>query len=550
MRTRIAAPLLAALLSALPAAGSAAPARHTDLPTPPADVVITPPTADQQQRDAVRPIPVPATGSCTETVMVNDFRAYYQPFSGAYVPPSACPGPWAQVVMTLSSSVGGVQFDRALSVFVGGVDLLRGTTSEPCCSPTGNTVSWSVQRDVTDYQETLLSPQTVTVYLDNIVDSTYTGVYHTTLSFTFYETGDAIGVGAHADQVVGINAMPTVANEGMQLADHSTGLGAPVSVTFPRNLERLSADVYASGHGGCEEFWWSEPSQCGTGTPYRELAVLLDGRLAGFAPAFPTTYTGADGPGLWEPIPSPRAWNLRPYRLDLTPFVGTLVDGVPHTVTLGVLDESFPTAGDYWELAANLLEYLDSGSATTTGALLSASGPAAPSDNLFADPSGQGLAATDQSAHAATWTGSVTTSRGTFVTTVGETSSINSTEAGLAVSESWDWDNHSTVTSDAGPGVETDTHSVYGINTSQLTAFGVVDDVSTRVRVADGTGSWSNAVEEMRTAGPTGLAYMGAENERYGYSDSGGACYDRVLVSLAGQVGQQDDTSCPGAPSN
>jgi hypothetical protein len=118
---------------------------------------VTLPTDSQQQVSAARPIPLPSSPSCTVTLMVHDFaNSYGAPFNGTYTPPAACPGPWAKAVLTLTSTVSGVQFDRDVYVAIGHAVVLDGTTSEPCC--TGNASTWTVQRDVTDVSALLTSP--------------------------------------------------------------------------------------------------------------------------------------------------------------------------------------------------------------------------------------------------------------------------------------------------------------------------------------------------------------------------------------------------------
>ncbi len=145
-------------------------------------------------------------------------------------------------------------------------------------------------------------------------------------------------------------------------------------VTLPRDVTDLTADLLVQGHGGCDEFWWADapppfPGQCG-GPPYREAQVFVDGTLAGIKlRPYPYLFTGANGPSWWEPISAPQAMNLRPWRLDLTPFVGTLTDGVEHTLSVSMLDWSAQSGNDF---RVNLALLADtSGQGATIGALTS-----------------------------------------------------------------------------------------------------------------------------------------------------------------------------------
>lgn len=504
------------------------------------DPHVTTPTDTQQQYSAAPLIPLPTSRSCTVQLMVHDFaNSYGAPFNGTYTPPASCPGPWSKVVLTLTSTVGGTQFDRDVYVAIGHAVVLDGSTSEPCC--TGNASTWTVQRDVTDVASLLRAQQPVQVELDNVNDTTYTGVYHTVVSLTFF-TSDAHNPPApHPDVVLPVSSTGT---GGPMLSIGKDGLRVGAAVTFPDDLTRLTAEVFADAHGPCEEFWWADPGDC-AGTPYREVAVWLDGRLAGAAPAYPVTYTGAGGPGLWEPIPSPRAWDIRPYDLDLTPFVATLTDGQPHQVQLGVLDTTLQS-GDFWATAANLLGWR-SGRGPTRGGLIRANAPAAPTDSIT-DPSGQGAPYADSASHALTFVGTTVVAGKTTTTTVRETMGEDDKQAIVPDDASWSWD-QSTTTASGGHSTVVDQTATYGIVSDLLTYYDLTDNGATTTTVDGVRTHWSAYTDSMRTADATGIAYNGAETEQYQYADDAGTCYDHALASQVGEitVDTVDSTLCPSA---
>lgn len=503
------------------------------------------PVDAQQERDATALVSVPATPSCTETLMTHDFQnSYNAPFNGSYAPPAQCPGPWAKVVLTLTSTVGGVQFDRDVYVAIGGAVLLDGTTSEPCCSPTGTDVTWTVQRDVTDITPLLMSSQPVPVQveLDNVNDATYTGVYHTTVSLTFYTTDAKTPVGAHPDRVWPISSDSP---NGPMLSIAKDGATVGRDVTFPADLTRLSAEVFADAHGPCEEFWWADPFDC-VGTPYREIAVYVDGKLAGAAPAYPVIYTGASGPGLWEPIPSPRAWNIRPYDLDLTPFVGLLADGQPHSIRLGVFGTQLQ-GGDFWQLAANLQGWIDDPGVPTVGRLLVAKASAQPTQDQ-SDPTGQGVPYTDIASHNLLFSGEATVHGQLVTTTVTESMGEDDTQAG-GDDGSWTW-NYSTSRDVDGHDTTTSAQQAWGVVSDILTSYHLTESGTTSTTVDGNRTGWTSYAEAMDTHDATGLAFNGVEHESYGYADSSGACLDRQLVGVAGEAVENVDGSlCPGPPS-
>lgn len=512
-------PSVATLLAAIAGVGVAQPPAAPSLPT-----------ATQQQVSADATVVAPSTHSCTVSLMTHDFRSSYgSPYNGTYAPPHGCKGPWAKVVLTLTSTVGGVQFDRDVYVAIGHAVVLDGTTSEPCCSPTGNASTWTVQRDVTDITPLLAKRQPVQVELDNVNDSTYTGVYHTLLSLTFYKTGGHTPAGPHPDRVLPISS---TGKGGPMLSISKNGQRVGARVVFPRNLDRLQAEVFADSHGPCEEFWWGDPGNC-PGVPYREVAVYLDGRLAGAAPAYPAIYTGAGGPGLWEPIPAPRAWNLRPYDLDLTPFVGLLTDGRAHDVQLGILDMTL-ASGDFWATAANLQIWTAHSHGRTRGSLRAAGAPAGPSDTI-SDPTSQGAPYTDTAAHSLVFEGDRIVDGRHLVTTVHEYMGEKDQQANLVDDATWNWTQTSSTTNGTHATITTHTAS-YSLLTDVYTTNQIEDTGSTTTYVDHNLKTWDQYDETMRTANATGLAFNGADEEEYSYSDDTGACTGRDLSSQAGEL--------------
>ena len=144
------------------------------------------------------------------------------------------------------------------------------------------------------------------------------------------------------------------------------------TVTFPQNLTRAYLELYLKGNS-CDEFWFgSQPDDfagpnglCGGGA-FREVQVSIDGRLAGIAWPFPFVFTGGVNPWLWRPMPAVNAFDMPPQAIDLTPYVGLLTDGAPHTIGLQVAHDGY-----YWGIGGDLLLYRDPVLAHTTGAVTS-----------------------------------------------------------------------------------------------------------------------------------------------------------------------------------
>ncbi|MEY9965259.1 hypothetical protein ABIA33_003301 [Streptacidiphilus sp. MAP12-16] len=323
-------------------------------------------TGYQNPVTALPPVSRPDTPHCTVTVMQNDFANTISspPYTGTVTPPAGCAGPWNKVVLDWSGSVQGRQYDRLAAVWIGGAEVLRTSTPEP----TAAGISWHLEKDVSGFIPLLRDSQPLAVSLANVVNATYTGVYHMTLSLTYYQADRHHPAARTADQVVPLSSDPT----GAGWYYLNPGQSAARTVTLPRNLTRVRMEVYARG-GGCDEQWFdSVPSDlaakypdylCGGG-PYREVQVAVDGRPAGIAQPYPVVYSGGIVPTLWRPIPAVDQFVTQAYDIDLTPFAGALVDGKPHTFTITPYG-----AADGWTVDGTLFLDTDHGAASTHGAL-------------------------------------------------------------------------------------------------------------------------------------------------------------------------------------
>lgn len=369
---------------------------------------------------AFQPVSRPDTAHCAVTAMQHDFaNSYGQPFVGALTPPAGCPGPWTKVVLDWSGSVAGRQYDRLAGVWIGGAEVFRTSTPEP--DPAG--ISWHVDADISRFIPLLRTPQPLVVDLGNIVNGTYTGIYHMTLTITYYQADRRHPAARNADQVVPLSQGGTTSAGWWSLG---AGQLATQSVTFPRNLTGATLEVFARG-GGCEEFWYtnvpdsyntthSSYGLCGGG-PYREVQVEIDGEPAGVAQPFPAVYSGGISPLMWRPIMSVDALRTQPYSIDLTPFAGLLTDGKPHQVTL------LPPAGitDVWTMDGTLFIDTDHHAAQTTGALLHDTIAAAPTlTSTVTSPDATTDVITTDAARDWTVSGYVDTSAGRIITTVAQ----------------------------------------------------------------------------------------------------------------------------------
>lgn len=374
---------------------------------------------------ALPPVSRPPVAHCTVTVMQHDFaNSYGQPFTGTVTPPAGCPGPWTKVVLDWTGSVAGRQYDRLAGVWLGGAEIFRTSTPEP--DPAG--ITWHVAKDISAFIPLLSHPEPVVADLGNIVDSTYTGVYHMTMTFTYYQANRTYRPAAHADQIVPLSASSTSAG----WYTLGAGQSAAKTVTLPRNLTSVTAEVYARG-GGCDEQWFTDvpadlaaqdPSYLCGGGPYREVQVSVDGTPAGLAQPYPVVYTGGIVPTLWHPIPAIDAFATQPYDVDLTPFAGLLADGKPHTITITPYGDA-----DNWTVDGTLFLGLDHGAAQTSGAITTDTLTDTPAVTTTETPAANGGTLV-RVAVPRDWTisGYVDTSRGRVTTRVSQQSSYLNTD--------------------------------------------------------------------------------------------------------------------------
>ncbi|KAH7842018.1 hypothetical protein Vadar_000551 [Vaccinium darrowii] len=321
--------------------------------------------------EVTKPIQVPRTKPCSYLLLQHDFGYTYglPPVLANYTTPSHCPcQKFAKIVLQWEVTCNGTQFDRIFGVWLGGVELLRSCTAEPIT--TG--IVWTVKKDITRYYSLLMNNQTLAVYLGNIVTSIYTGVYHVNLTVHFYPAkanlGNSVGeYGSWADLISPISRNLPL-NDGLWFEiKNSTDIESKKFI-IPQNAYRAVLEVYVSFHEK-DEFWYtnlpndlSNPPQNGA---FREVVVTLDGVEVGAIWPFTVIYTGGFNPLLWRPITGIGSFYLPSYDIEVTPFLGTILDGKTHEFAFSVTN-----ALNVWFIDANLHVWLDKKSVKTKGQLL------------------------------------------------------------------------------------------------------------------------------------------------------------------------------------
>jgi hypothetical protein len=253
-------------------------------------------------------------------------------------------GKWSKVVLNVTGTEQGRQFDRLLQVFAGNTQILNSVTPEP----TAAGITWHVQKDVTQYLPLFQGDQTFTTAIDNYMSSVYTGAPKVTITLSFYpERGNAPQTTPYQlpvpDQIVPLQSSP----DEVYLPKNSWS----GTVNLPNDITSAYLDLNATAQIG-EEFWWGEEPA------YRQIDVSIDGKPAGVVYPYPYIYTGGVNPMMWRPITAVNTLDMPTYRVDLSPFAGLL--GGKHTITLSVEGNT-----GYWLLNSSLFLYEDGGKPTT-----------------------------------------------------------------------------------------------------------------------------------------------------------------------------------------
>ncbi|KAK8970279.1 hypothetical protein KSP40_PGU017273 [Platanthera guangdongensis] len=348
-----------------------------------------------------RPIPLPKARPCSTLVLQHDFAFTYgkPPVTSTYSPPSHCQllrsSAPSSIVLEWSAACSGVQFDRIFGVWLAGVELLRSCTAEPI----SRGINWSVRKDVTRYASLFSKPQTLAVYLGNIVDQNYTGIYHVNVSIHFYfdpmpPKPTVPAFQSPSDIIIPISkSLPL--NDGLWFQIHNSSDVQGKGVKIPRNVYRAVIEVYVSFHSD-DEFWYTNPpnsyifennltSVSGNGA-FREVTIRLDDAVVGAIWPFTVIYTGGVNPLLWRPISAIGSFNLPSYDIEITPFLGKLLDGKEHFFGFGVTNSL-----NVWFIDANLHLWVDKNSYFTEGKLINHEATVSPPSlvSQFKDLDGQ-----------------------------------------------------------------------------------------------------------------------------------------------------------------
>lgn len=281
-------------------------------------------------------------------------------------------------IFNISVTSSGAQYDRLALLFFGDIEIWRTSTA----MPGGYDIHWSYQKDMTIFDTLLRTEQKVIFDLSNVYGGLYTGAFNVTLEALYfndhYENLDP------ADMIYPISTLASSQNISSVISlpdDNGT-----VSVTLPQNVKSAVVSIMASGNSA-EEFWYtnvpteyantfpSNPGWLYGYSPFREIELMVDGRLAGVSWPFPLLFTGGVDPGLWRPIVGIDAYDLPTFDIDITPWLPLLCDGKSHAFGVKVVgyDSSIQghigTVGENWYVTGSVFTWLDKAGKRTTGSV-------------------------------------------------------------------------------------------------------------------------------------------------------------------------------------
>ncbi|XXG96921.1 hypothetical protein Hte_003212 [Hypoxylon texense] len=307
--------------------------------------------------------------ACRQVVFEHSFgNSYGAPYVGPYSPPAGCD--FTTTIFNLSVVSSGRQYDRLATLWLGDIEIWRTSTAMP--SQSG--IHWSFQKDMTIWHPLLTQSQKVIFDLGNLIDGDrYTGFFNVTLEALYYD--DEYTAGFHpAEYIYPISTLSSSSNTTSLFS--LPGDSGLVNLTLPRNVKNAVVSFAASGNGA-EEFWFTNvpteyvntfPSNEGWlygYSPFREVQVLVDGKLAGVSWPFPILFTGGVDPGAWRPIVGIDAFELPSFEVDVTPWIGFLTDGQAHTFQLrvvgfdGSVENGIGPVGENWWVSGSLFVWLD-----------------------------------------------------------------------------------------------------------------------------------------------------------------------------------------------
>lgn len=319
----------------------------------------------------------------SEVLLDHVFDSWGHPALVKFSPPSK---KFNKVVLTLNTTVHGVQYDRLAHLYVGDAEVWRTSTAEPG----GKHVHSSFKKEISAYANLFSEEQDILFQLDNVVTDELTGKFHVQLYVDFYESDfHPKNEESSASDVVTsdykIFDIRKPASKVHPLVTPKGDANPPIKYlpsdefkvilpSVPKNTTRLRLDVFASANAD-EEFWYSNVldrfvnkyekdriTLLGHG-PARFINIYVDGQKVASQTPQPFIFTGGLSPSLWSPVVGINAFDLPSINIDVSGLLPLLWGPEEHELAISVsngLDEVYGDTsgiGNDWIISANLLSY-------------------------------------------------------------------------------------------------------------------------------------------------------------------------------------------------
>ncbi|KAM0000416.1 putative peptide-N(4)-(N-acetyl-beta-glucosaminyl)asparagine amidase [Helianthus debilis subsp. tardiflorus] len=288
-------------------------------------------TTPKQYFEVTHPLPTDnITPSCSVNLLNHTFSNTTNTSSVTVnytTPPDTCN--WSIAVLQFQAECKDEQYDRIAGIWINGIELLRTSTAQP----TENGSFWNVRKD-------------------EFGDEFYSNL---ALQLLYPYNNPA-------DSIVPISASGGV-NESFWFRIEDEFDVKTQKVQISNKTYKAVLELYVSFHGN-DESWYMNPSDSYVETnhlstgqahgAYREVLVTIDGKLVGAVVPFPVISTRGINRLFWDPVVSIGAFNLPSYDIDLTPFLGILLDEKNHTIGIKIADGI-----SFWLVDANLHLWFD-----------------------------------------------------------------------------------------------------------------------------------------------------------------------------------------------
>ncbi|KSA02103.1 uncharacterized protein AC631_02099, partial [Debaryomyces fabryi] len=313
------------------------------------------------------------------------------PVVANYTPPTGVE--FNRVVLTLNTSVEGVQYDRLANIFVDGIEIWRTSTAEPG----GRAVFSSFKKDVSSYLKLFTKESKVLFQLDNILSGRLSGEFEVELLIDFYNVEEH-----HPEANAFLNEEDKKFNQSIfsvakpasqiySLSNSKDSESSPISYlpsdkliinlpSVPVNTTRLRLSIFTSGNAA-EEFWYANVldkyvrkfekngrALQGHG-PVRIVNVYFNGEKIATQSPQPIIFSGGISPALWSPVMPINSFDLPSIDLDVSGLLPLLWENqsiedknIEIEISNGLDETTKPNVprsniGDNWITSANLLTY-------------------------------------------------------------------------------------------------------------------------------------------------------------------------------------------------